>query len=146
MNFVIAEAKEHEIEAIRALLLAEGRPAADLDTSPVEFLVARAGEGPVGVIGLERFAAVGLLRSLAVTPALRGSGLGRRLVDALESRARQSGLHRLALLTETAAPFFSRLAYLPSARDLLPVEMRESAQFRTLCPASAQCMSKSIAP
>src|SRR5690606_35420427 len=145
-NVLIAEAKKRDVEAIRALLLAAGLPVDDLDTSPVEFLVAFAGESPVGVIGLERFPAAGLLRSLAVAPELRGSGLGRRLVDALESRARQSGLHRLALLTETAAPFFSRLAYLPSARDLLPVEMRESAQFRTLCPASAECMSKSIAP
>ena len=41
----------------------------------------------VGVVGLERFGAVALLRSLAVSAGLRGSGLGRKLVGFAETEA-----------------------------------------------------------
>jgi GNAT superfamily N-acetyltransferase len=48
----------------------------------------------VGVAGMERYGAAGLLRSVAVAPEWRGSGIGRALVDRVleESRRRPGGL------------------------------------------------------
>ena len=59
----------------------------------------------VGVVGLENFGTMALLRSLAVSVELRGSGLGRTLVQFAESEARAMGVIDLFLLTETAEHF-----------------------------------------
>jgi len=98
----------HEQPAIRSLLTAAELPLEDLATADVRFLVATQDDEPVAAIGLESFEGAGLLRSLVVRADLRGSGIGGQLVDALESLARESGMDRLVLLTQTAAPFFQR--------------------------------------
>jgi amino-acid N-acetyltransferase len=50
------------------------------------------------------------LRSLAVTPEWRGTGLGRRLVEALTERAREAGYEQLCALTLVEG-FFNRLGF-----------------------------------
>jgi len=136
----------HEQPAIRSLLTAAELPLEDLATADVRFLVAMQDDEPVAAIGLESFEGAGLLRSLVVRADLRGSGIGGQLVDALESLARQSGMDRLVLLTQTAAPFFQRRGYRAIDRDEAPDSIRSSAQFRSLCPASATCMTKPLDP
>lgn len=137
-------AQPQEADAIRALLQANDLPTADLDAVPVEFLVAFDGEGLAAVGGLETHGDYGLLRSMAVRPGLRGSGLGSALLRALETTARERGLRELVLLTLTAAPFFARHGYVELPRGDAPREVRDSAEFRSLCPASATCMARSI--
>jgi amino-acid N-acetyltransferase len=62
---------------VRALLAAAGLPVADLTAAHLDDFWG-CGESPdlIGVIGLERYGAVALLRSLAVAPAWQGRGLG----------------------------------------------------------------------
>jgi amino-acid N-acetyltransferase len=134
----------HETAAIRALLRDSDLPTDDLDAAPVEFLVAFDGNGLAAVGGLEVRGNSGLLRSLAVRPGLRGSGLGSALLRALETTARERGLRELVLLTLTAAPFFARHGYVELPRGDASREVQDSAEFRLLCPASATCMSRSI--
>jgi amino-acid N-acetyltransferase len=134
--------------AIR-LLLAEARlPIEDIDPAThLTFWVVRGDTGePLGAIGLERHGAVGLLRSLIVAPGQRRQGLGRALVRALERHANAAGVAQLLLLTETAEPFFRRLGYAVIEREHAPPAVTSSAQFRTLCPASAVCMTKFLSP
>ena len=50
------------------------------------------------------------LRSLAVAPELRGTGLGRRLVETLVACAREAGYEQLCALTLTEG-FFNRLGF-----------------------------------
>ena len=100
---------------IRRLLAQSGLPVADLEDSAIEFLVAIADGALVGTVGIERHGDVGLLRSLTVAPAQRGSGLGSRLVGALEAHAAASGVNELVLLTTTARDFFERRGYLEIA-------------------------------
>ena len=85
-----------------------------------------------------------LLRSLAVRDGERGRGIGEQLVGAIEARAAMLGLQQLVLLTETAAPFFARRGYVAITRDLAPPAVQHSAEFRSICPASATCMIKSL--
>lgn len=129
---------------IRRLLAQSGLPVADLEDSAIEFLVAIADGALVGTVGIERHGDVGLLRSLTVAPAQRGSGLGSRLVGALEAHAAASGVNELVLLTTTARDFFERRGYLEIAREDAPGPVRASAEFRSLCPASSTCMLKSL--
>lgn len=129
---------------VRALLIDSKLPVADLDAAAIDFIVALDAERVIGAIGLEAYAPAGLLRSLAVRDDCRGSGVGAALVQALEAQARERGLRQLLLLTETAQPFFARRGYAVVERRLAPPALRDSAEFRSLCPASAVCMQKDL--
>jgi amino-acid N-acetyltransferase len=134
-----------DLPAIRALLDEARLSHRDLEINPAaRFWILREGDRVIGTVGLETYGGSGLLRSLVVAPEARRSGLGGRLVDELEIAARSSGLDRLLLLTETAERFFSRRGYTVIDRANAPDEVRGSAEFRSLCPASATCMSKSL--
>ena len=127
---------------VRALLEAARLPVADLAAARSEFFGVRDDAGLVGVIGLERHGRAALLRSLAVRDDQRGRGLGTTLVRELEARARVLGVTELWLLTTTAESFFRELGYLPAARDAAPVAVRETAEFRGVCPTSAAFLTK----
>ncbi|MBU8975882.1 GNAT family N-acetyltransferase [Lysobacter sp. MMG2] len=127
---------------VRALLVEAALPVEDLDQSNVHFMVAVDDDATIGAIGLEVFGPVGLLRSLVVRPEARGDGTGGRLVDALESFARTNRVSQLVLLTQTAAAFFAHRGYAVIDRAAAPAEVQRSAEFRSLCPASATCMIK----
>ena len=98
----------------------------------------------LGVIGLERFGSDALLRSLAVSPDHRKRGLGQELVARLEHDAQAEGIQRLVLLTETAEAFFRRLGFAVTDRSHVSDGVKQSAEFRSLCPISAICMSKAL--
>lgn len=133
-----------EADAIRALLRENALPTDDLDAARIGFVVAVDDGSLLGVGGVEAFGDAGLLRSLAVRSDQRGNGLGARLVGALEAHAREEGLAQLALLTTTAASFFAARGYREIARAAMPDALQASAEFRSLCPASATCMLKSL--
>jgi amino-acid N-acetyltransferase len=137
---------ESDAARIRTLLVDSGLPVEDLDAAQVDFLVAEEGGETFGVIGLQSFGQVGLLRSLVVDSGGRGKGTGSTLVDALESHARAAGMCQLVLLTQTAEPFFAARGYAPIARAAAPHAVQGSAEFRSICPASATCMSKDLQP
>lgn len=146
----IRPATPQDEERVRDLLADARLPIMDLDRgapdqSRVEFLVAENVDGIVGAIGLQAFGNVGLLRSLVLAPSIRGAGHGSRLLAALEAAARARGVDELLLLTETAAPFFSKHGYVVADRGAAPASIRETAEFRALCPATATCMSKRLA-
>lgn len=128
--------------AIRDLLERSGLPTSDLSTARPEFVVAEGSGHIVGIGALERFGCAALLRSVAVEPQRRGSGAGRAIVEELERRARAAGIDELILLTLTAQDFFERLGYRVKSREQVPASILGSAEFRSLCPASATCMAK----
>ena len=142
----IRPALPSEHAPIRALLTDNGLPVQDLDSAVVAFLVADDGGPIAGVVGLQIFGDIGLLRSLVVRGEHRGGGTGGRLVDAVESEASRRGLRQLVLLTQTAAEFFARRGYQVIDRAHAPAAVQTSAEFTSLCPASASCLSKPLLP
>jgi len=50
----------------------------------------------------------------------------------------------LYLLTTTAETFFVRCGYEVIDRAAVPEEIRATAEFRDLCPASSLCMKKRL--
>jgi len=109
------------------------------------FLLARSGPELLGCIGLELHGADGLLRSFAVAPAQRRRGLGAALHDRAVKEAAVLGVRRLFLLTTTVRERALRLGFSDLPRELLPPSIRDGAQARSLCPASAACMMLRIA-
>ena len=134
-----------ELPAVCAVLRSADLPTDDIDgASPLQFWVTEANGGIAGVIGLERTGESALLRSLAVVPAQRHRRLGRELVAHVEVEARAAGFTELALLTLTAQGYFEALGYATVERARVPADVQQTAQFRSLCPASAVCMIKSL--
>ena len=143
----VRPARHGDFAAIRVLLSAAGLPTEDLDTATaLRLWVATDGPLIAGAIGLESYGTAGLLRSLIVAPSHRKHGLGSALIEAVEREARADGAKLLVLLTQTAEPFFGRLGYQATERGRVPAEIKRSAEFASLCPASAVCMTKSLAP
>ena len=140
----IEQATGTEGPEIQAMLEKAGLTVEDLSTAPVRFWLAREGQSLAGAVGIERYGGAGLLRSLAVTPGHQGFGTGSALVQALESAMCAEGLKSIALLTQTAETFFAKRGYELTAREQVPEEIRQTAEFRSLCPATAVCMSKAL--
>jgi len=139
-------ARDAELGEVRTLLEACGLPTADLATARAQFIVACREEQIIATGALQRCGTGGsaLLRSVAVTAEARGQGLGRSIVRELESIARSAGISRLTLLTQDAREFFAALGYRVIERQAAPEEVRQSAEFRSLCPSSCVCLSKTL--
>jgi len=135
-----------EVERLGPLLRASSLTAAGLPREGVRVVVIEEGHLVHACAAVEVLADAGLLRSVAVSPELRGRGLGREIVAAAEAEARQAGVTVLYLLTETAADFFFRLGYRPIARQDVPESIRRSAQFAEICPESAVTMVRKLDP
>jgi amino-acid N-acetyltransferase len=101
----IRRATSEDLPQAKTLLSAAGLPIDDLTATHLAF-VGIAGSDVVGVIGIENYGTVGLLRSLVVAEDARAAGLGRELVAALEASAHEQGVDEIWLLTTDADPFF----------------------------------------
>lgn len=97
---------------VEAVLSKNNLPTSDLgDESKVYWLGLHSNECLAGIVGIEAYGSVVLLRSLAVASSARASGYGWSLVANAEAWALQSRVKKLYLLTETAAGYFARLGY-----------------------------------
>jgi len=135
-----------ELKEIVPLLAACGLPIADISSSQSpHFFGIRSESGLVGVVGLELYGEVALLRSLAVAPAYRGRGLASQLVAYAESVAASMGVDSMFLLTTTASDFFGKLGFVSASRSAAPPAIQATSQFSSLCPASSAFLQKSDA-
>ena len=108
------------------------------------FWIAEHDGAAVGVAGIELYADGCLLRSVAVRPEWRGTGLGRALVERALESAVEAGARQAYLLTLTAEAWFPRLGFTTIDRDRVPASVRESGEFREACPASAAVMTRPL--
>lgn len=130
---------------LRLALEAAHLPTDDLTEPDRFFFLLSDEDGPIGFIGLEGAGPDRLLRSLVVLPDRKRKGHGGLLVAHIEAFARQAGVERLHLLTTTAADFFSVRSYWPADRANGPAAISGTAQFASLCPASAAYLVKELA-
>jgi amino-acid N-acetyltransferase len=133
------------LEAATRILREAGLPTEDLTPAHVEhFFFAGPADQPTGLVGLELFADVALLRSLAVVPGRRGRGDGRQLLGHAERVAAASGVRVVYLLTTTAEPFFLRHGYSRASREAAPAAIRSTSEFSGICPASSAFLKKNL--
>jgi amino-acid N-acetyltransferase len=135
-------AAAQDLAVVRLLLEQAGLPTSDLTTSKPEFTVLWDDGRIVAAGALEPFGSAALMRSVVVAGDRRGAGLGRTMVQELEKVARAARIGSLILLTEAAAEFFAHHGYRIIERVDVPQDVQGSAEFRSLCPASATCMMK----
>jgi amino-acid N-acetyltransferase len=143
-TIIIENFSAYDKENVLDLLNGADLPIEDLtDEKMKNFMVAKGKDNCIiGVVGVEMYQESGLLRSLAVHPAYRGKGVGRRLTRKIESLARHNGIKTLYLLTMTATDFFSKIGYEVTQRDKVPESIAKTEEFKTVCPISAVCLFK----
>lgn len=143
MNCNIKMFDNTSLNAVKRLLSRADLPVLDIDErSPLTFFGADYGDGLVGVIGLECFENIALLRSLAVDLSYRGKGVGTTLVTHVEQFALENDIRTIYLLTITADVFFRRLGYTDIPREDAPAEISTTREFSRICPASAAFLVK----
>jgi len=129
--------------AVRCILGAANLNSSDLTPEHMKhFFGTGTKEDLDGVVGLELFNTIGLLRSLAVVSSRRKAGLGSRLVAHAEDYARNHGIKSLYLLTETAEAFFTHLGYRRISRNEAPSAILGAKEFSEICPVSSAFMAK----
>jgi amino-acid N-acetyltransferase len=137
----VRSAKNEDLRPVLALLEESGLPTEGAAEHLGSFFVAENEEGAItGVIGLEAYPPVGLLRSLAVRKSDRGQGTAASLCELLLRRARDRGLEEIYLLTIDASAYFDRLRFRTIDRREAPGAIRRTAEFSRLCPSTAALM------
>ena len=112
-TIAIESVSDEDVPALYGLLQASGLPLDGLDAHLSTALVAKVDGQVVGSAAVELYGQAALLRSVAVAQPMRGTGLGRKLVEAAQAIASRASVQRLYLLTETAAEWFPVLALYP---------------------------------
>jgi amino-acid N-acetyltransferase len=137
---MIAPLHPNDLPSVLALLARSGLPEAGLAEHVATTLVAQVDGRIVGSAGVELYEGAALLRSVAVEAAVRGQGVGGRLVASALALAQANQAHEIYLLTETAADYFARRGFVPIERAVVHPQVAESVEFTTACPTSAQVM------
>jgi len=133
------------VAAVTRLLTEAELPSSDLTAAHLKhFLACGSRDAPDGIAGIELYGSVALLRSLAVSAKCRGRGYGRALVAQAERFAQSQGAKDIYLLTTTAERFFEGLGYVRVERDVVPLAIRHTQEFATLCPSSSTVMAKQL--
>ncbi|RRQ48165.1 GNAT family N-acetyltransferase [Maribacter algicola] len=133
-----------DLKSIQELLKANYLPFEDLVESKVAFLTKEKNGELIGCIGIEKYDADGLLRSLAVADAHKGKGIGKQLLDELCESSKQEGIHRLHLLTTTADAYFTRYGFNVTERSTAPTAILGTTEFSEICPSSSVYMVKEL--
>jgi amino-acid N-acetyltransferase len=137
-------ATSRDLPAIEQLLVSSGLPTAGVADGLCSFIVAESEDDKriVGVVGLEQCCdEYALLRSTAVSPEWRGTGLGKRLVERAIAEAESRGIRAMYLLTTTAERYFPSFGFVKTTREGVPDEVKQSVEFREACPATATVMA-----
>ena len=138
----ITRAESRYRPSIVSLLQKENLPVEDLPEILPHFLIAMDNNQVIGVIGLEQYENIGLLRSMAVDKLYRNRSIASELVMELENLAIKKGIHCIYLLTETASDFFKKRKYEVITRNEAPGSVKASSEFSSVCPVSAIVMRK----
>ncbi len=141
---MLTRVADDDLAEVAEALRAAGLPTEDLDRSRMTFFRLADDQDALGWAGLERHGPDALLRSVLTVTDRRSSGVGSSLVRQVSALAAEEGVERLWLLTETGAPFFAKLGFAETERAKAPAAMQETSEFRSICPASATCMSLAL--
>lgn len=138
-EYTIRAAVDSDLLAINKLLSENGLTTSGVRENISNFLVAE-GEEVIGVIGIEFAGYNAMLRSMAVSQAVRKRGLATALVNRSLKIARAAGVKKIYILTNTAEKFLLRWGFYKIQRSEISAELMESSALNSFCPSSSICM------
>jgi amino-acid N-acetyltransferase len=142
IGLMIGPATTGDVPAILELIGKSGLPTDGVIDHLDTAIVARADDRVVGCAALEVYRDGALLRSVAVDSQARSRGIGHQLTRAAIEMAQQLGVPAVYLLTTTAERFFPRFGFDRIERSDVPIDVRESVEFRSACPSTAVVMRR----
>ncbi|MHA2294604.1 MAG: arsenic resistance N-acetyltransferase ArsN2 [Candidatus Hodarchaeales archaeon] len=132
----IHPALKQDMDKSKELLLSVNLPLDGLEDQFENFLVLQSETDIIGLVGLEIYGDVGLLRSFAVKPSYQGKGLGKKLLDKLLEKSRELDLKEVFLLTDTAEEYFLKQGFTLVDRQEAPDGIKQSVEFSQICTSS----------
>jgi amino-acid N-acetyltransferase len=93
---------------------------------------------------LEKYNNVGLLRSLAVTDLFKNRQVGTRLIRHIFDLCASEHIDKIYLLTTTAEKYFIKFGFLKIDRSEAPDILKQTREFKDICPVSAVLMYKNL--
>jgi len=133
-----------ERDGVKAALRKAGLPCEDVEQAgPLFWRFDTDDDIPAGFAGLELHGPDALLHSVVTLPPLRGAGIGRAIVVAIEQEAQLRGCVAIYLLTEEP-DYFARAGYALLSRDAAPEAIRASGQFQSPIAVAARAMVKEL--
>ena len=136
---------QKSLENLQQFLKANKLPFSDL-TLEGSFFVGYLDESKqlIGSGGLEFYGDTALLRSIAVDERFRGQLLGKKIVENIINKAKDSKIKDLYLLTETAHSYFLKKGFQDVSREDVADVIKKTTEFAQVCRASAVVMKLTI--
>ena len=140
----IVPASQNSFSAAIELLKQNDLPTEDI-TPGTQLFVVEEDDEVIATVAVEYDYNDALLRSLSVSEAKRGAGVGAELVSFIEDYVGRQGVENIYLLTTSAADFFSKRGYQLIDRDNVPEFIRKTKEYSVICASSSTLMKKEIA-
>ena len=144
MNLKIQPAKKENLYEIANLLSDNQLPTVDICDDSVKLFVGVISNEIIGIIGIEKYKHTGLLRSLAVKDLYKNREIGKKLVKQIFNFCIFENIEELYLLTTTAEKYFDKLGFQKIDRLKVPDVVKQTREFKDICPLSAVVMYKRI--
>jgi len=136
--------KDEDFNQFKKLLADSGLPTEDLDYQQQVLIAFYEDKEFIATAGLEIYGNDALLRSVAVVKEKQKHGIGSLILEQLKHVLLENKIQNLYLLTETAKNFFLKKGFELIERKDVPESVKASAEFSSICPASAFVMIKQI--
>ncbi|MCZ6706157.1 MAG: GNAT family N-acetyltransferase [Bacteroidetes bacterium] len=136
----IRAARQEDLAPVERLLVATGLAPDGIDDHLPTILIAEHEHQIVATAALEIYNDSALLRSVAVDPDVRGTGVGKRITMEAINLAQRLEIDRLFLLTDTAGEFFPKFGFRVVSRLVIPDLVKSSIEFTSMCADTALAM------
>ena len=142
LEFEMNVATKNQLSDIKSLLKKLNLVYEDVDNHIDNFIVMLENKQIVGCVGFEKYAEVGLLRSVAVNPKHQGKGIGHKLVEKINANAKKRDIKEFYLLTDSASQFFTKFGFEEVSRVNVDERIKKTYEYSEACPESAIVMKK----
>lgn len=139
-NLILEEVKDKTLPFIKKTLRENFLVYEDIADEHIKLFLVYKNSALIGIIGLEQFGSVGLLRSLVILEEFRNKGYGKNTCMNLLNYAKDNKIEQIYLLTMTAKKFFEKIGFIVVERENVPIEIKNTGEFSHFCPSSALCM------
>ena len=138
-DFHITLAEPGDFRQLHEILIENGLPIAGVDIGKGNYYIA-SGQNLLGVIGLEQYGTAVMLRSLAVTPQARKTGIAAQLIDYALQQLKGTNVTDVYLMTNTAEQYMAKYGFVRIARDKVPNHVLTTSALGDACSLSSTCM------
>jgi amino-acid N-acetyltransferase len=129
-----------ERETLKHLLKSDQLCFNDINQQGVHLFGVTYKDEVIGYFGYELFDNQALFRSMVVVPAARDKGYGSLIWDQAKKKLVAEKVNEVYLLTNTAAPFFSKQGFAEVPRSLAPEAIANTNEFIEFCPEDSVFM------